>query len=98
MNEQPNSQLPPGPAWQTIAAFLLWRFSPTEVVNITPDDVDAFTASYAPSIPIIFADQRGGKFNLSLVTEAQANELTKLGAGIETVGGEPEAPGSSELQ
>ena len=101
MNDQPTPEvhsLPPGPAWQQIAAFLLWKFAQRERIEITSADVDAFMAAFNPSIPIVFVDQREGRFAVQLVSEAEAMEITKLGAAVQTVGGEPEAPGSTSLQ
>jgi hypothetical protein len=102
MNEQPQAQqaapAPSMPNWQQIGAYLLWKFVGRERVEITAQDVDAFMAAFHPAIPIVFVDQRGGKFAVQLVSEAEAMEITKLGATIQTSGGEPEAPGSESLQ
>lgn len=90
--------LPPGPMWQQIAAFLLWKFSQRERVEVTAADVEAFMTAFRPSIPVVFVDEREGRFAVQLVSEAEAMEITKLGAAVETAGGEPEAPGSTSLQ
>lgn len=101
MTDQPipaQHSVPPGPAWQQIAAFLLWKFAQRERVEVTTADVDGFMAAFHPSIPVVFVDQRAGRFAVQLVSEAQAMEITRQGAAIEHVGGEPEAPGSTSLQ
>jgi hypothetical protein len=98
MNTTESNTLPPGPVWQQIAAFLLWKFAQRERVEVTTSDVDAFMAAFNPSIPVVFVDQRAGRFAVQLLSEAEAMEITKQGAAIEHVGGEPEAPGSASLQ
>lgn len=98
MTSPEQHQLPPGPAWQQIATFLLWKLAQRERVEITTADVDGFMAAFQPSIPVVFVDQREGRFAVQLVTEAQAMEITRQGAAIQSAGGEPEAPGSTSLQ
>ncbi len=93
MSNEQHSAIPAPPHWQQIAAYLLHKFTPGQPVEITAADVESFIAAYAPSIPIVFVDQRDGKFKVSIITEAEAMKLSREpNFEVQTVGGEPMAP------